>query len=89
MSTAIMFVGGPADGWHDVVNVQKFVIVRVETHGPWISTISNAAVDHIYNLEHYRLPPDAFTDTREVPVYVHNSLSIEQALPLIERRLGV
>jgi hypothetical protein len=88
MSAEVMFVGGPADGWHEVTNMRLSVIVRVETHGPFTAR-RDTSVDHVYTLEHCRLPPDEFTDARDVPVYIHRSLSPEQAAPIIERRLGV
>ena len=88
MSTEVLFVGGPAEGWRNVVNVQEHVVVRIWIEGPFPG-MKNIGPDHIYKLEHYRLPPDEFTPPREVPVYIHSSLSTEQATPIIESRLGV
>lgn len=88
MSTEVMFVGGPADGWHPVVNVQDHAVVRLWMDGPFPG-MKYLPLDHIYKLEHYRLPPDEFTDPRDTPVYVHSSLTLDQALLLVEERLGV
>ena len=88
MSEDIMFVGGPGDGWHKVANLQRAITMRAWIEGAALFA-PKVFVDHIYTRECYRLPPDEFTDPRNVFVYVHSSLTLDQALPLIERRLGI